>query len=95
MPLFTISRRLGHASTRTTEQVYEHLRPEALQSGAALLSVPSRLFCGSGLTSRHGGISVPRGLPARRAAPVMSVGFQAVMKVESNALLLEIPWRSL
>lgn len=32
--LFTISRRLGHASTRTTEQVYGHLMPEALQAGA-------------------------------------------------------------
>ncbi|UKA68342.1 site-specific integrase [Arthrobacter sp. FW306-05-C] len=34
VPLFTISRRLGHASTRTTEQVYGHLMPEALQAGA-------------------------------------------------------------
>ncbi|WP_437773300.1 tyrosine-type recombinase/integrase [Arthrobacter sp. KNU40] len=32
--LFTISRRLGHASTRTTEQVYGHLMPQALQAGA-------------------------------------------------------------
>jgi integrase len=32
--LFTISRRLGHTSTRTTEQVYGHLMPEALQAGA-------------------------------------------------------------
>lgn len=32
--LFTISRRLGHASTSTTEQVYGHLMPEALQAGA-------------------------------------------------------------
>ena len=34
VPLFTISRRLGHTSTRTTEQVYGHLMPEALQAGA-------------------------------------------------------------
>jgi hypothetical protein len=34
VPLFTVSRRLGHASTRTTEQVYGHLMPEALQTGA-------------------------------------------------------------
>ncbi|MFC0455436.1 tyrosine-type recombinase/integrase [Arthrobacter liuii] len=34
VPLFTISRRLGHASTKTTEQVYGHLMPEALQVGA-------------------------------------------------------------
>lgn len=34
VPIFTISRRLGHASTRTTEQVYGHLMPEALQAGA-------------------------------------------------------------
>jgi integrase len=34
VPLFTISRRLGHTSTRTTEQVYGHLMPEALQTGA-------------------------------------------------------------
>ncbi|WP_231391739.1 tyrosine-type recombinase/integrase [Arthrobacter sp. 35W] len=32
--LFTISRRLGHASTRTTEQVYGHLMPQALQDAA-------------------------------------------------------------
>lgn len=34
MPLFEISRRLGHASVRTTEQVYGHLMPQALQDGA-------------------------------------------------------------
>ncbi|MFS2087633.1 tyrosine-type recombinase/integrase [Paenarthrobacter nicotinovorans] len=34
VPIFTISRRLGHASTRTTEGVYGHLMPEALQAGA-------------------------------------------------------------
>ena len=34
VPLFTISRRLGHASTRTTEQVYGHLMPQALQDAA-------------------------------------------------------------
>lgn len=34
MPLFAISRRLGHASVRTTEQVYGHLMPQALQDGA-------------------------------------------------------------
>jgi integrase len=34
VPLFTISRRFGHTSTRTTEQVYGHLMPEALQAGA-------------------------------------------------------------
>lgn len=34
MPLFSISRRLGHASVRTTEQVYGHLMPQALQDGA-------------------------------------------------------------
>lgn len=27
VPLFTISRRLGHASSRTIEQVYGHLMP--------------------------------------------------------------------
>jgi integrase len=32
--LFAISRRLGHASVRTTEQVYGHLMPQALQEGA-------------------------------------------------------------
>lgn len=32
--LFTISRRLGHASTTTTEQVYGHLMPQALQDAA-------------------------------------------------------------
>ncbi|VXB38268.1 hypothetical protein ARTHRO9AX_160011 [Arthrobacter sp. 9AX] len=32
--MFTISRRLGHAFTRTTAQVYGHLVPEALQAGA-------------------------------------------------------------
>jgi integrase len=32
--LFTVSRRLGHASTRTTEQVYGHLMPQALQDAA-------------------------------------------------------------
>ncbi|WP_223257014.1 tyrosine-type recombinase/integrase [Arthrobacter globiformis] len=34
MSLFAISRRLGHASIRTTEQVYGHLMPQALQDGA-------------------------------------------------------------
>ncbi len=34
MSLFAISRRLGHASVRTTEQVYGHLMPQALQDGA-------------------------------------------------------------
>ncbi|MFF1830674.1 tyrosine-type recombinase/integrase [Paenarthrobacter sp. NPDC058040] len=34
VPIFTISRRLGHASIKTTEQVYGHLMPEALQVGA-------------------------------------------------------------
>ncbi|WP_159619145.1 tyrosine-type recombinase/integrase [Arthrobacter zhaoguopingii] len=34
VPLFTVSRRLGHASTRTTEQVYGHLMPQALQDAA-------------------------------------------------------------
>lgn len=34
MPLFSISRRLGHASVRTTEQVYGHLMPQAIQDGA-------------------------------------------------------------
>ncbi|WP_240684947.1 tyrosine-type recombinase/integrase [Arthrobacter nitrophenolicus] len=34
VPLFTISRRRGHVSTRTTEQVYGHLMAEALQAGA-------------------------------------------------------------
>ncbi|PVE19315.1 site-specific integrase [Arthrobacter sp. Bz4] len=32
--LFIVSRRLGHASTRTTEQVYGHLMPQALQDSA-------------------------------------------------------------
>jgi integrase len=32
--LFALSRRLGHASVRTTEQVYGHLMPQALQDGA-------------------------------------------------------------
>ncbi|WP_235505739.1 tyrosine-type recombinase/integrase [Arthrobacter sp. Leaf337] len=32
--MFTISRRLGHASTRTTEEIYGHLMPQALQDGA-------------------------------------------------------------
>ncbi|ABM10659.1 tyrosine-type recombinase/integrase [Paenarthrobacter aurescens] len=34
LSLFAISRRLGHASVRTTEQVYGHLMPQALQDGA-------------------------------------------------------------
>lgn len=34
MSLFAISRRLGHASVRTTEQVYGHLMPQAVQDGA-------------------------------------------------------------
>lgn len=34
MPLFAISRRLGHASIRTTESVYGHLMPRSLQEGA-------------------------------------------------------------
>ncbi|MFJ4228402.1 tyrosine-type recombinase/integrase [Paenarthrobacter nicotinovorans] len=34
VPIFTVSRRLGHASIKTTEQVYGHLMPEALQVGA-------------------------------------------------------------
>ncbi len=34
VPIFTISRRLGHSSIKTTEQVYGHLMPEALQVGA-------------------------------------------------------------
>lgn len=34
LSLFAISRRLGHASIRTTEQVYGHLMPQALQDGA-------------------------------------------------------------
>lgn len=32
--LFALSRRLGHTSVRTTEQVYGHLMPQALQDGA-------------------------------------------------------------
>ncbi|MCC9069769.1 tyrosine-type recombinase/integrase [Arthrobacter cryoconiti] len=32
--LFTISGRLGHASTRTTESIYGHLMPQALQDAA-------------------------------------------------------------
>ncbi|MFE5836384.1 hypothetical protein [Arthrobacter sp. NPDC056493] len=32
--MFAISRRLGHAATRTTEEVYGHLMPQALQDGA-------------------------------------------------------------
>lgn len=34
LSLFALSRRLGHASVRTTEQVYGHLMPQALQDGA-------------------------------------------------------------
>jgi integrase len=34
MSLFAISRRLGHASVTTAEQVYGHLMPQALQDGA-------------------------------------------------------------
>jgi len=34
VPLLTITRRLGHASASTTEQVYGHLMPQALQDGA-------------------------------------------------------------
>ena len=34
VPLFTISRRLGHASTSTTEGVYGHLMPQAQQDAA-------------------------------------------------------------
>ena len=35
VPLFTINRRLGHASASTTEQVYGHLVPQELQDAAA------------------------------------------------------------
>lgn len=34
VPLFTISRRLGHASTSTAESIYGHLMPQALQDAA-------------------------------------------------------------
>jgi integrase len=34
LSMFAISRRLGHASTRTTEEIYGHLMPQSLQDGA-------------------------------------------------------------
>ncbi|WP_054010789.1 tyrosine-type recombinase/integrase [Arthrobacter sp. ERGS1:01] len=42
VPLFTISRRLGHTSTSTTEQVYGHLMPQALQEAADAMECPER-----------------------------------------------------
>ncbi|MFH5879466.1 tyrosine-type recombinase/integrase [Arthrobacter sp. NA-172] len=42
--LFTISRRLGHASTRTTEQVYGHLMPQALQDAADAVERSARAW---------------------------------------------------
>ncbi|POH57483.1 tyrosine-type recombinase/integrase [Arthrobacter glacialis] len=44
--LFTISRRLGHASTRTTEEVYGHLMPQALQDGAESVQRSARIWGG-------------------------------------------------
>lgn len=44
MSLFAISRRLGHASVRTTEQVYGHLMPQALQDGADAIERSVRGF---------------------------------------------------
>ncbi|NHW48703.1 site-specific integrase [Paenarthrobacter sp. MSM-2-10-13] len=34
IPIFTLSRRLGHSSTRTTEEIYGHLMPQALLDAA-------------------------------------------------------------
>ncbi|MFK0003563.1 tyrosine-type recombinase/integrase [Paenarthrobacter sp. NPDC090522] len=34
MSLFALSCRLGHASVRSTEEVYGHLMPQSLQDGA-------------------------------------------------------------
>lgn len=42
--LFTISRRLGHASTRTTEEVYGHLMPQALLDSAESVQRSARLW---------------------------------------------------
>lgn len=42
--LFTISRRLGHSSTRTTEEVYGHLMPQALIDGAESVERSARLW---------------------------------------------------
>lgn len=42
--LFTISRRLGHASTRTTEEVYGHLMPQALIDGAESVERSAQLW---------------------------------------------------
>lgn len=42
--LFTISRRLGHASTRTTELVYGHLMPQALQDAADAVDEDARIW---------------------------------------------------
>jgi integrase len=44
--LFTISRRLGHASTRTTEEVYGHLMPQALLDGAESVQRSARIWAG-------------------------------------------------
>lgn len=44
--LFTISRRLGHASTRTTEEVYGHLMPQALLDGAESVQRSARIWGG-------------------------------------------------
>jgi integrase len=44
MSLFAISRRLGHTSVRTTEQVYGHLMPQALQDGADAIERSVRGF---------------------------------------------------
>lgn len=42
VPLFTIARRLGHASTTTTEKVYGHLMPQALQDAADAMDRSAR-----------------------------------------------------
>lgn len=42
--LFTIARRLGHASTSTTEKCYGHLMPQALREAAHAMERSERLL---------------------------------------------------
>jgi integrase len=50
--LFAVSRRLGHASVQTTEQVYGHLMPQALQDGADAIERSITALSSEGRTAR-------------------------------------------
>jgi integrase len=52
MSLFAVSRRLGHASVQTTEQVYGHLMPQALQDGADAIERSITALSSEGRTAR-------------------------------------------